>query len=258
MRQFRTLLLIFMSLLFLAGLGVCLYPVINGSLVDMRIEKNAEEFLSLVEIDPYVPGPSESFVIPEGIPEPTAPDTHTELWEDMYAYNQQIHLENQKGLDGSAAYEHAEFKLSDYGLDSEIFGVITIPTMDLEMPIYIGASARHMADGTAILGQTSIPIGGNHTNAVIAGHRGWGGAKYFKEIDKLQVGDSVTITNLWEELHYTVSEIKIIMPNEVKEIHIQEGRELITLMSCHPFASGGRQRYLVICERNYETNINPT
>lgn len=258
MRLSRKYLLFFMSLIFLLGLGVCLYPVINGGLVDLRIEKDAEEFLSLVEIEPFSPDSFESFVIPEGIPEPTAPDFYTDLWEDMYAYNQQIHSEMQKGLNGHAAYEQSAFKLSDYGLESEVFGVITIPAMELEMPIYIGASDRHMADGTAILGQTSIPIGGNNTNAVIAGHRGWGGAKYFKEIDKLQIGDIVIITNLWEEQHYIVSEIKIIMPNEVKEIHIQEGRELITLMTCHPFASGGRQRYLVICERNHKINRNPT
>lgn len=61
------------------------------------------------------------------------------------------------------------------------------------------------------------------------------------------------LTNIWETLTYEVVEIKIIMPNEVKAIHIQEGRELLTLLTCHPYASGGKQRLLVICERIYET-----
>ena len=65
----------------------------------------------------------------------------------------------------------------------------------------------------------------------------------------MQIGDTVTVTNLWEELTYRVSEIKIIYPNEVEEILIQSGRELLTLLTCHPYASGGKQRYLVICER---------
>ena len=106
-----------------------------------------------------------------------------------------------------------------------------------------------MADGAANLSQTSLPIGGENTNSVIAGHRGYGGASYFRYIDKLQIGDTVTVTNLWEELTYRVSEIKIIYPNEVEEILIQPGRELLTLLTCHPYASGGKQRYLVICER---------
>jgi sortase A len=98
------------------------------------------------------------------------------------------------------------------------------------------------------LSQTSIPLGGENTNSVIAGHRGWGGASYFRYITKLEVGDEVIITNLWETLTYEVVEIQIIMPNEVEKILIQPGRELVTLMTCHPYASGGRQRYLVICE----------
>jgi len=122
-------------------------------------------------------------------------------------------------------------------------------TLDKKMPIYLGATYQHMADGAALLSQTSIPMGGTNTNAVIAGHRGWGGASYFRYIDQLQPGDEVIITNLWEELHYEVSEIQIIQPNEVEKILIQPGRELITLLTCHPYASGGRQRYLVICER---------
>ena len=97
--------------------------------------------------------------------------------------------------------------------------------------------------------QTSIPIGGENTNAVIAGHRGWGGAAYFRYITELQPGDEVIITNLWGTLTYRVAETQIIWPYEVDQILIQENRDLITLLTCHPYASGGKQRYLVICER---------
>ena len=69
-------------------------------------------------------------------------------------------------------------------------------------------------------------------------------------IDKIRVGDEVRITNLWEELRYTVVEIQIIEPYDLDAILIQPGRELLTLMTCHPYASGGRYRYLVFCERN--------
>ena len=72
---------------------------------------------------------------------------------------------------------------------------------------------------------------------------------YFRYIDKLKVGDMVSITNLWETLTYRVCEIKIIDPHDVTEILIQPGRELLTLLTCHPYASGGRQRYVVYCER---------
>lgn len=84
---------------------------------------------------------------------------------------------------------------------------------------------------------------------VIAGHRGWRGADHFRHIDRLQAGDTVRLTNLWETLIYTVDDIQIIQPHEVEMIRIQPNRDLLTLLTCHPYASGGRQRYVVYCER---------
>ena len=125
--------------------------------------------------------------------------------------------------------------------------------MELTMPVYLGASDAHLAAGAAVLGSTSAPIGGDNTNSVIAGHRGWRGADYFRHIDRLQVGDSVTLTNLWETLTYTVADIRIIQPHEVEKIKIQPNRDLLTLVTCHPYASGGKQRYVVHCERRNDT-----
>lgn len=57
------------------------------------------------------------------------------------------------------------------------------------------------------------------------------------------------ITNLWETLTYTVSEIRVIEPSDIASVLIQPGRDLMTLLTCHPYGSGGRYRYLVFCER---------
>ena len=139
--------------------------------------------------------------------------------------------------------------MTAYGIEDEVIGVLEIPAMGLTMPVYLGASDVHLAAGAAVLGNTSVPIGGDNTNCVIAGHRGWRGADYFRHIDRLQVDDTVTLTNLWETLTYTVADIQIIKPHEVERIKIQPNRDLLTLLTCHPYASGGRQRYVVCCER---------
>ncbi len=244
--MFRKLLIVLMLGIFLAGLLILMYPYIQGAVVGQAIQMEAQTFLDREPMKEPVqnPGP---FVITEL--EETTPVEHIQLWEDMCAYNERIYTQGQSGLSTEYDYQKASFVLADYGLDSEVFGVIQIPAMELSMPIYLGATGQHMADGAAHLSQTSLPIGGRNTNSVIAGHRGYGGVKYFKEIDKLKVGDTVTITNLWGQLHYQVSEIKIIYPDEVEQILIQDGRELLTLLTCHPYASGGKQRYVVYCER---------
>ena len=260
--KWKAILILLMIMVFLAGLGTLLYPYIYGAIVDHEITMNAEAFLSWVDIIPAITDPDEPPLIEVTEPEETEPvesepRQYPELWEDMVAYNNTIYAQGQSGLSCEYDYQKPSFFLREYGLEDETFGVISIPAMDLEMPIFLGAPDSHMAEGAAHLSQTSLPIGGENTNCVIAGHRGYSGASYFRYIEKLRLGDEITITNLWETLTYKVVEIKIIYPYEVEQILIQDGRELLTLLTCHPYASGGRQRYLVFCERVEPTN-HPT
>lgn len=247
--KLRGLLITVMLLVFLAGLASILYPYIWGAAVDSSIASTAKDFLEREE--PELP--ATTVIIDSIKPEKVKP--YPELWEDMVRYNQNIAAQGQSGLSCAYDYQKASFQLADYGLPDEIFGVLSIPAIDLEMPIYLGATEQHMADGAAHLSQTSLPIGGMDTNCVIAGHRGYSGASYFRYLDKLHVGDTVSVTNLWETLTYRVSEIRIIDPSDVDEILIQPGRELLTLLTCHPYASGGRQRYVVYCERSEWTTF---
>lgn len=243
----RTFLVVLMFQLLLLGLCVALFPYVRGYIVDRAIESSAGFFLVQMGETEQGTRPSATTVTEPEFP--TAPRNYEQLWADMTAYNQRIYAQRQSGLSCEYDYQQPSFVLKNYGLSSEIFGVISIPAMGLEMPIYLGATGKHMADGAAHMTQTSLPIGGENTNAVIAGHRGYNGASYFRYIDKLQPGDTVTIRNLWETLSYQVSSIKIIDPHDVEEILIQDGRELLTLITCHPYASGGKQRYVVYCER---------
>ncbi len=223
-------------LLLFAGLVTLLYPSLNGARLEKASIEAAESFI-------------DAFIVPaETVPEET-PRPYAELYEAMTAYNEKIYTEKQRGLSDTQAYEEAGVSLSAYGFEDGVVSVLSIPAIELEMPVYLGASYDNMAEGAAVLGQTSLPIGGENTNCVIAGHRGWNGAAYFLNIDKLQAGDNVQLINLWETMEYTVTEIRVIEPTDIAQILIQDGRELLTLMSCHPYASGGRYRYLVFCER---------
>ena len=236
--------------LFIAGLSILSYPYINGFLTDSSMTQDARDFLSqLHPTEPFQNTTETQEIGEDPFMETTPAREYAELWDAMQQYNQDIYEQGQSGLNSSLAYEVPSFCLTEYGLDSEVFGVISIPAIDVELPLYLGATEPHLADGAAHLSQTSLPIGGSNTNSVIAGHRGYSGAAYFRYVNELQPGDQVIITNPWDTLIYTVSEIQIISPNDVDAIHIQNDRDLLTLLTCHPYASGGKQRYLVICER---------
>lgn len=232
-------------LILFAGIAIAAFPYIRGAIMDRKAAQTAEDFLSRVVIDPY----KENDVVISLI-EPTEDiREHPELWDAMVSYNESIYAEGQSGMVNLQSFEVPAFNLQDYGLEDEVFGVISVPAIELSMPIYLGASRENMAIGAALMTETSLPIGTPNSNAVICGHRGWNGASYFLHIDKIQIGDIVTITNLWEELQYEVVSTKIITPYDLDAVKIQEGKEMITLLSCHPVASGGKQRFLVFCER---------
>lgn len=244
----RRVLVLAALLVFLAGLGILIYPDLHGAVTHRQIQETAHAFLEQKERNLHQP---------EGTTPTRSEDiSYPELLAAMRRYNQRVWEEKQSGLCDPWAYEQPSFTLEDYGLEDEVFGVISIPKLEIEMPIYLGATSQHMADGAAHLSQTSLPIGGENTNCVIAGHRGWGGASYFRYITELTPGDEVIITNLWGELRYAVVETKIIRPNDVDEILIQENRDLLTLLTCHPYASGGTYRYVVYCERTNETEVS--
>ena len=219
--------LVLAALLAVVGVCVMLWPVFTRHKLQADTDAAVQSFLE------------------ERKPEQQYP----ELLADLQAYNQRIYAEKQSGLVDLEACEESAADLIAYGIEDEIIGVLEIPAMELTLPIYLGASDGHLAAGAAVLGNTSAPIGGDNSNCVIAGHRGWRGADYFRHIDRLQAGDTVQVTNLWETLTYTVADIQIIQPHEVDKIKIQQGRDLLTLLTCHPYASGGRQRYVVYCER---------
>ena len=219
--------LVLAVLLAVAGICVVLWPVVTGHKLQADTDAAAQSFLEERKLEQQYP----------------------ELLADLQAYNQRIYAEKQSSLVDLEACEESAADLIAYGIEDEIIGVLEIPAMELTMPVYLGASDAHLAAGEAVLGNTSAPIGGDNTNCVIAGHRGWKGADYFRHIDRLQVGDTVKLTNLWETLTYTVADIRIMQPHEVDKIKIQQGRDLLTLLTCHPYASGGRQRYVVYCER---------
>ena len=221
----------------MASAALALKPLVFRAEKTQEIKRDVKHFTQKVEEVQEVSEQAEE------------PMPFEELYRSIQTYNEWLVTINQGNLTNSVSMAIVPFTMKDYGLPDEVFGVLRIPAMDLEMPIYLGANDENMAAGAAVLTQTSIPIGGESTNSVIAGHRGWNGYPYFLDIEKLQVGDLVFIKNIWEELTYKVTTIRIVYPDDVDAILIQPGKDMVTLLTCHPPNTGGKYRYLVYCER---------
>ena len=157
--------------------------------------------------------------------------------------NQQITFVNQ-----DVSFEKAQIDLTKYGLNDNVIGFLELPSIDIKLPIYLGANDNNMKRGAVHLTGTSYPIGGENTNSVIAAHRGYYKSLMFRHIDKINIGDTLYIKNYNGTLEYKAVKIAIIKPTELNKLTIEEGKDMITLISCHPFPYN-YQRYVVYFER---------
>lgn len=140
----------------------------------------------------------------------------------------------------------------------DVLGTVIIPKINEELPIYLGATQEHLSMGVGQIGGTSFPIGGQDTHTVLAGHRGYHGAKMFRHLDQLQKGDKFYIRILGEELTYEVTGHEVILPTQVEKLAITKGKDKATLLTCEPYTSS-KYRLLVYGERvNNEPQENST
>lgn len=228
----------------LLGLALLIQPTAAQWWTSTRNAKTAAQFAARAEAQPTAPAAEETTAEP---PEPER--AYPELYAAMQDYNAEIYAGGQSGLTDPFAYEEAPLDLAAYGYDDDVLAVLWIPRLNLELPVYLGASRENLAKGAALLGQTSMPLGGENTNTVIAAHRGYYGAEMLRNVQQIQVGDKIQLTTPWETLIYRVSELKIIDPSDINAVLIQPGRDLLTLSTCHPYTRNS-QRYLVIAEHD--------
>lgn len=230
------------QILFLLGLLIALAPCFSGHWLEAQAEQTAERFNETISESKNEESPSFTESEDGDFPYP-------ELFRAAQAYNEELYRNRQAGFTSISAYQEPSICLSDYGIEDGVFGTVCIPKLGVTLPIYLGASEENMAKGAAHLSQTSLPIGGINTNCVLAGHCGFNGADYFRHLSTLTEGDEVILTTFWGEDHYRVSGVAVIAPDDIASVMIQPGRELLTLLTCHPYASGGKYRFLAICEK---------
>lgn len=117
----------------------------------------------------------------------------------------------------------------------DIMAYVQIPSINVTLPIAHGTSESVLKDKIGHLEWSSLPVGGENTHSVISGHRGLPSAELFTNIDHLQLGDKFYIHVLGQPLEYQVCNIAVVEPNDQRLLRIEEGQDLVTLVTCTPY-----------------------
>ncbi|MDU6783118.1 class C sortase [uncultured Peptoniphilus sp.] len=113
-------------------------------------------------------------------------------------------------------------------------GVINIPSIDVELPIYAGTNEEILQKGAGHLEGTSLPIGGESTHTVITAHSGLPTARLFTDLQKVKMGEKFYIENIAGTLAYEVDHIDVIDPSDFQQLLVVPGKDYATLLTCTP------------------------
>ena len=204
---------ILLYLILIIGLSLLLYPTISdwwNSFHSSRAISTYSEDVSKLDDDHY-----------------------DEIWNAAWEYNQSL-------LTQPNTYVLSDEMIAQYNEllnlnNSGVMGYIEIPSLNVALPIYHGTDEAILQVAVGHLEWTSLPVGGESSHSVVSGHRGLPSARLFSDLDKMVIGDIFQLRILEEVLTYEVDQIRIVEPQELEELMIEEGEDLCTLVTCTPY-----------------------
>ena len=204
----------FAALMIVSGIGVAMYPVVSNAVAQRHASSVIESYNDTVQS--------------------MDAEKIDAAKQAARRYNQQLN----NALDRDAAGEADDIGTSyvdmlDVG---ESLGYITIPKIDVNLPIYEGTSDDVLVKGVGHLEGSSYPLGGAGTHSVLTGHRGLAEAVLFTDLDKLGEGDRFYLHIMDEVLAYQVDQVKVVEPEHTEDLEIIPGADYCTLITCTPYA----------------------
>lgn len=160
-------------------------------------------------------------------------DDYEKMMADAQAYNERLAQKEQNYVLSEEEQQEYDSQLNVSG--TGIMSYIEIPKISVSLPIYHGTDEGVLQVAVGHIPGSSLPVGGASTHCVVSGHRGLPSAKLFTDLDKLEVGDLFMVRTLDETLTYEVDQIRIVLPEEIDELKIIEGKDLFTLVTCTPY-----------------------
>ena len=159
-------------------------------------------------------------------------ETYGKLIEEAKKYNENLINDNSRFFLSDSKKEEYMSLLDVNG--SGVMGVISIPKINVRLPIYHTTDDDVLQVAIGHIPGTSLPIGGEGTHSVLSGHRGLASASLFTNLPELQLGDNFNIEVLNEVLTYEVDKIEVVLPSQIQNIGIEDGKDYCTLVTCTP------------------------
>ena len=215
---------ILIAVFFLAGLSLLLYPFVSNQWNNYRQSKLISSYDAAV---------SEQ--------EAAGEIDYSAAKEAADAYNEALLpsiLPDSFAVAAAAdedSEEHQQYMSCLNLLGDGMMGYVEIPKIDIKIPIYHTTDKEVLEKAAGHLEGSSLPVGGENTHAVISAHRGLPSASLFTDLDKLEEGDHFLLYILDDILCYQVDQILVVKPDETESLAVQEGQDLVTLLTCTPY-----------------------
>lgn len=201
----------------LFGLAIIFYPLVSQVYYDISSENANKEFREAIDAT-YTPEQKEENVrLAEAYNEALEPNLS---WVDPYS---------------SSEREEGVIEYANMLEVQERIGIVSIPSVSVELPIYAGTSETVLQKGAGHLEGTSLPVGGENTHSVVTAHRGLADKRLFRDLDKVAIGDIFYIESMAGTLYYEVDQIQIVEPTQTDTVMIVPGEDYATLLTCDPY-----------------------
>lgn len=225
--SFSTILLV---LIFLAGLGIMLYPTFSDWWNSMHATQAIAGYVEAVE------------------------DLSAKEKAKMLKAAKRYNAVLPNGVNFNLTPEqYAEYESLLDITGTGIMGYIQIPSIGVNLPVYHSVDEGVLQIAAGHIPGSSLPVGGKRTHAVMSGHRGLPSAKLFSDLDKLKEGDVFTVTVLDQMITYRADQIRIVLPEETDELAIVDGKDYCTLITCTPY---GVNSHRILLRGRRIKNIN--
>ena len=229
-KEIKEKLTIFLFILMIVvGLGIILYPLISNQLSKMNYQKVIDNYQNTVHQKKN--SQNEQFI------------------NEARAYNHALTSTNIVDVFQNPKSESSNEYLSILNINNDgMMGYISIPKIDVRIPIYHGTSSDILQKGVGHLEGSSFPVGGENTHAILSAHRGLPSSRLFTDLDQLEEGDVFYIYILDQVFAYQVNQVLVTEPSETDALRIVDGKDYVTLVTCTPYAIN-THRLLVRGER---------